>query len=138
MGDATKPCIVFIVLSAAYLSSLLGVYYVMFCEYCTEFTGLDCTVRCVYVSSFEFALLPLQCAMYFFAMLHYCQHSMLYMFCLCCTTASTGCYVFLVCVRTTCQCRVLCTSCFVLHYCQCSVPCMSCLFCTTASAVCCC
>ena len=51
MGGATKSCIVFIVLSAAYLSSLLVVYYVIFCKYCTEFTGLDCT-------------LPAQCDVY--------------------------------------------------------------------------
>ena len=76
------------------------------------------------------------CYVLFCYALHYCQRSMLYMFCLCCTTASAGCYVFLVCVHTTCQCRVLCMSCFVLHYCQRSVPCMSYLCCSTASTVC--
>ena len=103
VGDATKPCIMLIVLSAAYLSSLMGVYYVIFCEYCTEFTGLDCT-------------LPAQCDVYMCPVLssHYCHHkvlcmsslccttasacSMLCVFCSCCTTASPGCYVCLVCV----------------------------------------
>ena len=66
-------------------------------------------------------LLPAQYAMYVLFVLHY---------------VSTGCYVLLVCVRTTCQCRVLCMSCFVLHYCQRSVPCMSCLCYSTSSAVC--
>ena len=140
MGDATKPCIVFIVLSAAYLSSLLGVYYVMFCEYCTEFTGLDCTLpaQCdVYmcpVLSLHYCHYNVLCT--FFVVLHYCQRSMLCMFCSCCTTVRAGCYVLLVCIRTTCQCRVLCMSCFVLHYCQRSVPCMSCLCYSTSSAVC--
>ena len=140
MGDATKPCIVFIVLSAAYLSSLLGVCYIMFCEYCTEFTGLDCTLpaQCdVYmcpVLSLHYCYRNVLCT--FFVVLHYCQCSMLCMFCSCCTTVSAGCYVLLVCVHTTCQCRVLCMSCFVLHYCQRSVPCMSCLCYSTSSAVC--
>ena len=75
------------------------------------------------------------CYVRFFVVLHYCQRSMLCMFCLCCTTVSAGCYV-LVCVHTTFQCRVLCMSCFVLHYCQRSVPCMSCLCYSTSSAVC--
>ena len=123
MGDATKPCIVFIVLSAAYLSSLLGVYYVMFCEYCTEFTGLDCT-------------LPAQCDVYMcpVSSLHYCHRNVLCTFLLCCTTASTACYVCFIHV-TLLPAMVLCMSCFVLHYCQRSVPCMSCLCCSTASAV---
>ena len=59
-GDATKSCIMFIVLSAAYLSSLLGVYYVICCGYCMV---LDCTLSAQcdvynYVSCSEFALLP--------------------------------------------------------------------------------
>ena len=129
----------FNVLSAVYLSSLLGIYYVMFYEYCTEFIGLDCT-------------LPAQCDVYMCPVLslHYCHCNMLCMSSLCCTTVSAVCYVCL--VRVTllqaqgamyvlfvlqhyCQCRVLCMSCFVLHYCQRSVPCISCLCCTTASAM---
>ena len=113
MGDANKSCIVLIVLSAAYLS---GVYYVMFCEYCKEFIGLDRT-------------LPAQRDVYMCPVLslHYCHHNMLCMSSLCCTTASAVCYMYVFFVLHYCQHRSATYVLFVLHYCQRKVLCMSCL-----------
>ena len=123
----------------------------MFCEYCTEFIGLDCT-------------LPARCDVYMCPVLslHYCHRNVLCISSLCCTTASVVCHVCLVriallpvqgamyflfkfsplpaqgamyvllCVALPpvhCAMYVL----FVVQYCQCSVLCMSCLCWTTAS-----
>ena len=105
-------CCVFIISAGC----LLGY---IFCEYCTEFSGLDCT-------------LPAQCDVYMHPVLslHYCQRSMLCMFCSCCTTASTGCYVCLVCIALLPAQGVIYVL-FVLHYCQHIVPLLN-----IASAVC--
>ena len=67
---------------------------------------------------------------YVFVVLHYCQRSMLCMFCSCCTTASAGCYVCLVCVALL-PAQSAIYVLFVSHCCQCNVPLLN-----TASTVC--
>ena len=117
----------------------------MFCEYRTEFTGLDCT-------------LPAQSDVYMYPVLslHYCHRNVLCTFLLCCTTTSAVCYVCFVCIALLpvqgamyflfvftplasagCHVCLVCAAVlpaqsamyvlFVLHYCQRRVLCTSCL-----------
>ena len=140
-------CCVFIIFVGCILCYVLWALYSVYWArlYTTS------TVWCVYVSCFEFALLPSQCPMYVFCcaallpvqyamyvlfVLHYCHRRVLCVSCLCLHHLPVqGAMYVLFCVALL---PVLCAMyvLFVLQYCQRSVLYMSCLCCTTASAVC--
>ena len=119
MGEATKPCIVFYCVICCVFIISAGCLLCYFCEYCTEFTGLDCT-------------LPAQCDVYMCPVvsLHYCHRKVVCMSSLCCTTASAVCYICFVHVALLPAQGVIYVL-FVLHYCHRNVPLLN-----TASAVC--
>ena len=130
-------CCVFIIFVGCLLCYVLwvlcGVYwarlYSAMCI-CVQFWVCTTAIAMCYVLFCYAALLPAQYAIYALFVLHYCQHRVLCISCLCShhLPVQGAMYVLLCVALLPVQCVMYVL--FVLHYCQCSVPLLN-----TASAV---